>query len=901
MSPIKTPTITPKPSQLPISSPIPFPEKAEKVNINTANKELLMTLKGIKDAKSDAIIQYRETQGPFKKIEEILNVSGIGQATFSEIKDLITVGDVVQTPAPAIVSGGGGGGGGGGSSSTPSPTPSVSPTPTPTPTLSPTPTPSLETDGDTANSGDVVINEIAWMGTFASLSNNEWIELYNTTSQTINMTGWTLKSEDNTPDITLNGSVGPLGFYLLERTDETTLPDITADQIYTGALSNTGENLVLKDISGTVIDQADGSKNWEINGNGVQIGDNTTKETAQKIGNNWVTAPSTPKAENKLSTTTFSVVSPQAVTNLTATHGSPTITATWTAPDPGDYNIASLSYDMRYSISAFSDAASTSWWSAATVVASSSLPSVASEGSSQSATFDVAYQYNQTLYFALRTKVINITTFSVVMESEVSNVAMVSFAGAIDDGAWAMFGKDQYHTSFAANLIGPIGSSPRISEFPIAPDDPLIEFDNVFRSDALNASCNNGGDNVRLYDHNHNSLGAYPCSGQYFNTWGFNFNSSFNDTIFTEFEQVGTLPCGTYEECENATTTLSVRQVVLRDDAWTPSPTWSVGQPVADADGNTYFGATDGSSHKFIKLNKNGVKQWEYVSNASIGTPAVLSDGTVYFGRIGAGGALVFTALNSDGTKKWDYDDASSIKAVTVSPKGEPHFTYNSGSQDKLTILKPDGSVRASVNGTYLSKFYPIILEDGTAIVASYPNGGNQFFDAYSADGIQLWSLAYIGASGHAPSNPSYDQATSKTYSAAGPRLLEIPSGGAVLNAHRIDIFGIAATMVAISSDTLYVGFNDINIASGSRLFAVDKLSLTAKWSFSADGRINDQIVVDKNDNVYFSTESGALYSVNKHGNQNWKIESGVESTISPILTKNGIIWGYGSRIVLVK
>ena len=73
-------------------SPTLTPPQSNKININTAGKIDLMTLKGIKDVKSDAVIQYRESHGPFEKIEDIMNVSGIGQVTFDGIKDQITVG-----------------------------------------------------------------------------------------------------------------------------------------------------------------------------------------------------------------------------------------------------------------------------------------------------------------------------------------------------------------------------------------------------------------------------------------------------------------------------------------------------------------------------------------------------------------------------------------------------------------------------------------------------------------------------------------------------------------------------------------------------------------------------------------------------------------------------------------
>ncbi len=62
-----------------------------KVSINTASKEELMTLSGIGEAKAGAIIEYREKNGNFASIEDIKNVSGIGDAIFEKIKDNITI------------------------------------------------------------------------------------------------------------------------------------------------------------------------------------------------------------------------------------------------------------------------------------------------------------------------------------------------------------------------------------------------------------------------------------------------------------------------------------------------------------------------------------------------------------------------------------------------------------------------------------------------------------------------------------------------------------------------------------------------------------------------------------------------------------------------------------------
>lgn len=63
---------------------------SNKVNINTASKEELMTLSGIGATKAIAIIEYRKTK-PFKNVEDITNVNGIGTSTFEKIKDNLTI------------------------------------------------------------------------------------------------------------------------------------------------------------------------------------------------------------------------------------------------------------------------------------------------------------------------------------------------------------------------------------------------------------------------------------------------------------------------------------------------------------------------------------------------------------------------------------------------------------------------------------------------------------------------------------------------------------------------------------------------------------------------------------------------------------------------------------------
>jgi competence protein ComEA len=63
------------------------------VNLNTATATQIATLPGIGDKAAQRIIEYREKNGGFKKIEELMNVKGIGEKSFLKLKPLITVGD----------------------------------------------------------------------------------------------------------------------------------------------------------------------------------------------------------------------------------------------------------------------------------------------------------------------------------------------------------------------------------------------------------------------------------------------------------------------------------------------------------------------------------------------------------------------------------------------------------------------------------------------------------------------------------------------------------------------------------------------------------------------------------------------------------------------------------------
>jgi competence protein ComEA len=63
----------------------------QKININKADAKALTNLKGIGKDRADKIIEYREKNGPFEKIEDLMKVKGIGKKIFEQNKNVLSV------------------------------------------------------------------------------------------------------------------------------------------------------------------------------------------------------------------------------------------------------------------------------------------------------------------------------------------------------------------------------------------------------------------------------------------------------------------------------------------------------------------------------------------------------------------------------------------------------------------------------------------------------------------------------------------------------------------------------------------------------------------------------------------------------------------------------------------
>jgi competence protein ComEA len=69
----------------------PAPASTEKINLNSATAEQLQSLPGIGPSTAKSILEYRAKVGKFNRIEEIINVRGIGEKKFQKIKDRLVV------------------------------------------------------------------------------------------------------------------------------------------------------------------------------------------------------------------------------------------------------------------------------------------------------------------------------------------------------------------------------------------------------------------------------------------------------------------------------------------------------------------------------------------------------------------------------------------------------------------------------------------------------------------------------------------------------------------------------------------------------------------------------------------------------------------------------------------
>jgi len=121
--------------------------------------------------------------------------------------------------------------------------------------------------------GSVVINEINWSGSPDS-SSDEWIELYNTTNNKIDLSNWTIE-DDGAPLLITEGVIPAKGFFLIED-HENSLSNIQSDIVIPLSLANSGDSLVLKNSDAQTVDTVNG------NGGAWYAGSSADKSTMER-------------------------------------------------------------------------------------------------------------------------------------------------------------------------------------------------------------------------------------------------------------------------------------------------------------------------------------------------------------------------------------------------------------------------------------------------------------------------------------------------------------------------------------------------------------------------------------------------------------------------------------------
>ncbi len=128
---------------------------------------------------------------------------------------------------------------------------------------------------EASQTSNVVINEIAWMGTSYE-ANDEWIELYNVGDETLDLSGWFIEDDGATKYTISSGTIAPHRYFLIEDNEDAVL-SVLSDAVINMSLSNSGDSLVLKNVQGIVIDAVNTSGGAWFSGN------NTTKHTMERI------------------------------------------------------------------------------------------------------------------------------------------------------------------------------------------------------------------------------------------------------------------------------------------------------------------------------------------------------------------------------------------------------------------------------------------------------------------------------------------------------------------------------------------------------------------------------------------------------------------------------------------
>ena len=663
-----------------------------------------------------------------------------------------------------------------------------------------------EEEEEEQSTNHLVINEVAWMGTKADDS-DEWIELYNRANYGIDLTDWVLESPDGTPSISLTASISAHGYFLLERTNDEVISNITTDQIYTGALTNDGEDLILKDNNENIIDQVNCSIGWYAGENEKQE-EEWVRKTMERINpdepgtdpENWQTYTGfgssaidfdgnpifgTPKTQNSVYDSTINNP-PSSITDLAISYSHSTfLILQWTAPSDESVSI-SLSYNIRYSTEDITE----SNWSSANQIPD--IPSVDNPGISQDLNVS-GLTFNTIYYFALK-------TFDGLNFSELSNVISYSIGPppVLADSPWPVFQRDVGHTGLSS-YQGPgfiasssvnirwtldLGSNAQAS--PVIGPDNTIYVGTVF---GVFYAINHRDGTIKwtydVFNYDLNRGGIYHSSALasdgtiYFSAYGYSYLYALTPDGYLKWKyKVG-------------------------------GPNDSSSSPIIGSDGTIYLTDCDGYLHA---INPDGTLKWKiHIDGAhNLSGPALGPDGIIYI----AWGGFLYTgylgAVNPDGSLKWTSEN------------------INASAGETLTL----SSNNIIYIGSYLGLGSPpfrAINSEGGSVIWLYPLGNNFTSAAVSPDNI-----IYV--------------------SNERRKLCAIDSDGTLVWSFSAED-EIKGSPAVDSQGVVYFGADD------KKVYAINPDG-SLKWDYELDDRVRASVIIGHDGTIYAVSYSGKLYAI---------------------------------------
>ncbi|HEX2944757.1 MAG TPA: PQQ-binding-like beta-propeller repeat protein [Clostridia bacterium] len=332
-------------------------------------------------------------------------------------------------------------------------------------------------------------------------------------------------------------------------------------------------------------------------------------------------------------------------------------------------------------------------------------------------------------------------------------------------------------------------------------------------------------------------------------------------------------------------------------------------KPVIDKNDTAYFT----SERELTAVNKFGKKLWSWNCTERLNKPQLGPDGIIYV----TSGLGILYAIDTNGNEIWESrEPANSVKkpfysctGCTVGNDGTIYFIIIYENPLSREVRKDCGSVliaansdgtlkwSADTNKTSISANVPVVNDSGTIFIDYLYRSPyifrqgyiyRTFIDAFDKYGKLMWEQA-IPANNEAGCNPLLLNGNKGVFLCADYKLYVFDSDG---NANYYDYKDkfLDTNGIAAASD------GGCAVTCGSSVYFLDQ-DCKEKWKFDANGRVDCIPMLDSNDSVYFVTEKGTFYCIDKQGRKIWEKQlSGQFNGSSPVIRSDGIAYQFNNN-----